>query len=131
MYPVKLFYGLGSISGFTAQDTISINQQQSVYPFKFLAVHEAKNLKTLHADGIVGLSPQKPDDRSELRFLDQMKQNRIIDRRVFSFYIDASRASGSKLTLGHYDLNKYADLDNDSLYWHKSVDDRYWSAQLA
>lgn len=63
MFPVKLFYGLGSISGFTAQDTITINGQASIYPFKFLAVHEAKSLTSLHADGIVGLSPQKPEDR--------------------------------------------------------------------
>lgn len=54
-----------------AEDTITINDKV-IYPYKFLAVHEAKSLTTLHADGIVGLSPQKPDEQKELRFIDQL-----------------------------------------------------------
>ena len=43
LYPIKQFYGLGSISGFMAQDTITI-KDKVIYPYKFLAVHEAKSL---------------------------------------------------------------------------------------
>ena len=53
----------------------------------------------------------------------------MIDQRVFSFYLDAGNTKGSKLTLGSYDLNEYSDL-SDTLYWHKSTDDRYWSSSL-
>ena len=47
----------------------------------FLAVKSAKNLYSLHSDGILGLSPKKPSETDNIDlFITQMKNYGIIKK---------------------------------------------------
>ena len=50
-----------------------------------LDVFEAKDLSNVRSSGLVGLSPAK--DPKCKRFLDDLKEQGVIDKKIFSFFI--------------------------------------------
>lgn len=88
-----------------------------------LDVFEAKDLSNVRSSGLVGLSPAQ--DFRNKRFLDDLKEQGVIEQRVFSFFITnyfealtqisninngqevysvEQIAPGSKLIIGGYDV---------------------------
>ena len=50
-----------------------------------MEVYKTRALGNVRAAGLVGLSPAK--DYRNKRFMDDLKEQGVIDQRVFSFYI--------------------------------------------
>jgi hypothetical protein len=112
--------------------------------FRMLEAYKGKSLLKLRAHGLVGLSPAK--DVRTPRFIDTLYDSGAIKKKVFSFFItkyyeaiaqgkDAEYvediAPGSKLIIGGYDLEKYADpKENGKIHWIKLRPDKdgdnYW-----
>ena len=76
-----------------------------------LGVFETRQLDNLKAGGLVGMGPSAADYRMPL-FMDMMKEMGAIKEKVFGFYLTnnmyTGEQEGSILTIGGYDLDKYA-----------------------
>jgi hypothetical protein len=84
---------------------------------------------------LVGLSPAK--DSRNLRFLDDLYKNGVVEHRIFSFFITnyfeaiaqitdpnynpapEDLAKGSKLVIGGYNLTEFTTPGQDEIYWLK------------
>lgn len=75
-------------------------------------------LDTLVGDGILGLGPDTLTDMPKL-FMDSLKEQGVIDQRVFSFLIGLDHNLPSKFTVGGYDLAKYA---KGPIQWHDTLE---------
>lgn len=116
-----------------------------------LDVYESDKLSNVRASGLVGLSPAK--DYRNKRFLDDLKEQNVIDYKVFSFFItnyfealsqiteqqsqDAnptieSIAPGSKLIIGGYNVEEYTPEGENTIYWLKTSDvqSNYWTIDM-
>lgn len=62
--------------------------------------------------------------------MDQLHAQGAVKNRIFSMYLKADSSKGSKIVLGGYNLDKYADQE-DSLFWHKSIDEHFWSVAMS
>ena len=89
-----------------------------------LGVFQTRQLNNLKAGGLVGMAPSAADYRIPL-FMDMMKDMGAIKEKVFGFYLTNNMYSeepeGSILTIGGYDLTKYAKA-NQTVRWHKLID---------
>ena len=67
------------------------------------------------SDGLVGMSPKETDDFGNL-FISKMKESGVIDKAIFSLYINLEE-DASMMQLGGYDLDTYA-LPGARVSWH-------------
>lgn len=114
-----------------------------------LEVYKTRDLANVRAAGLVGLSPAF-DPRCK-RFLDDLKEQGVIDQRVFSFFItdyfeaitqvDNARiqyqgpieglAAGSKLVIGGYDVQEFTPEGKRNIHWiDVSNSDQMWTADM-
>jgi len=75
-------------------------------------------LDTLVGDGILGLGPDTLTDMPKL-FIDSLKEQGVIDTRVFSFLIGLDHNLPSYFMVGGYDLAKYA---KGPIQWHETLE---------
>ena len=96
----KLNYGSANLQGFIWEDLTCLNQasgkmtketmkKNKCSPFEFLALYKADGLEE-GADGILGLSPHKNEEKRKLHYLWALKDSGIIDRAMVSFSISSS-----------------------------------------
>ena len=78
----------------------------------------------LITDGIIGLAPVPYDKNSELLF-DLLKEQGVIEDRVFSFLVGAKKQR-SVFTIGGYN-ESYA---KTNLTWHNINQEKHWSLNL-
>lgn len=94
----------------------------------FLVGYNAQDFTGYNGDGICGLGFSKLSDDYPT-FLDQLKTNKIIEQRSFSFYLSYKELESSKLSeliLGGYD-DKYM---QEPFSYADVVDDEYWAVAL-
>ena len=76
MQKKQIRYGKGAVEGQIVRDTIKFDEADELsVEMNFLLVDSAKELNTLHSDGIVGLSPKVPDAEDDVQlFVRQLKK---------------------------------------------------------
>ena len=141
---VKVSYGTGKVEGNIAKEKICFTESSDLCmkQFGFLSVKHAQDIEGDQFSGVVGLSPgfYKSMDGSLLpSFVEQMIKfkdengNPLIDP-VFSFYLAQDPSIQSKIILGGYDLEKYANknLGEEDIIWHKlnENNDYFWSLHM-
>jgi len=106
-YPTSIKYGTGGADGYMSRDQVCLTRDNStcLKDYNMLSVFMTKDLKSMKADGILGLAPSQQKTRASV-FINELFYAGIIDKRVFSFYVTRGTYS-SRVTLGGYDL-KYA-----------------------
>ena len=105
----------------------------------FLLVHYAQDLESLQADGLLGLAPNAPPDHPYNTLVQDLYDNGVIDKNMFSLYL-AYEHRQSKIWFGGYSkkyLRQFVDdesLTDDQLAeqirWAPINTDYYWSTQL-
>ena len=93
---------------------------------RIAAVVAETGLDTLVGDGILGLGPDTLTDMPKL-FIDSLKEQGVIDHRMFSFLIGLDHNLPSKFMVGGYDLAKYA---KGPIKWHNTLEPKktwYWT----
>ena len=97
---VNTAYQLGSVTGHHARDTVCFNQNsKSCIDYDFLSVYNTTSLEGLKFDGVVGLSPSRKEGNTIL--LDKLKQNGLIDKKVFSLKI-GTEMGNQTITFGSF-----------------------------
>lgn len=89
---------------------------------------DSNELSGLH--GQIGLPIDNSYYGNYWDFINILKANKLIEDKVFSFYYDIENQEQSKLTLGYYNLQKFAD-SNDTLFWHQQdLNDNFWHSSI-
>jgi len=122
---IKLNYGQGEGEGQVTMDQVHFGNDISVQKQHFLTVTNMENMNTLMGDGILGLGFSRLSNGYPT-FLDSMKEQGIIQNKVFSLYLGSDPTSNGDETgaflLGGYDPHymkgnfSYFTV-NDSNYW--------------
>ena len=85
---------------------------------RIAAIVAETGLDTLVGDGILGLGPDTLTDMPKL-FIDSLKEQGIIEQRIFSFLIGLDHNLPSKFMVGGYDLAKYT---KGPIKWHNTLE---------
>ena len=88
-YPAiyDLHYGTGDAYGYYSVDQICLTAKDCDKEFVFATVYTTSKLASLHASGIIGMSPSEKNLIGDL-FLVKLRKAGIIDRSMFSIYVD-------------------------------------------
>jgi len=79
---------------------------------------------------MVGLSPNKVGARNLEGFLSQINMHKSMDP-IFSFYLSKNGKSGSKVTFGGYNAEKYAKAGKDIRWLDTDAENNnYWSLPM-
>lgn len=108
--PRIVSYGSGSMFGAYGQDTVCLSKDTCATDVRFLGC-EYIGFDLIQSDGILGLLPVADQSESDL-FVDKLFRQNKIAKRQFSFLIDSQDNTGSKMTLGGYDMDKFAEKDS-------------------
>ena len=111
-YPaiLDLHYGSGDAYGYISFDQVCLNEDSCADNFAFLNVAAQSGLSGLDGSGIVGMSPQAPDQGGYSYgdlFITKMKDAGVIDKAIFSIYAELEN-DNSKIHLGVYELETFA-----------------------
>ena len=112
-------YGSGAVFGYAGTDQVCL-QPGAVCAenHRIAAIVAETGLDTLVGDGILGLGPDTLTDMPKL-FIDTLKDQGVIDQRMFSFLIGLDHNLPSKFMVGGYDLAKYA---KGPIKWHNTLE---------
>ena len=80
-------------------------------------------MMNLNAEGIIGFARHNAADSLGRLYMDSLYDNGAIDHKMFSFLVALGNRGESKLTVGGYDLDKYA---KGPMHWHKLNDENNW-----
>ena len=118
-----LMYAQGSSKGYISSDQVCLGSDACVQDMLFVDVHSTSEIKS-HYNGVLGLAPggssiaaTRWSARSTNSYVDRLKQAGLIDKRLFSFYLnDEDDSDSSMITFGGYDVAKYA--PNQNVTWN-------------
>lgn len=130
-------YGQGEIKGTIFKDRVCLDADANrcVTDYAVLGATWAKDLSNVKASGLVGMSPKNFESKADSPlFIDLMYESGEIPSRMFSLYLTdyfstPDDASGSKIIIGGYSLDKYAKEGFD-VTWNSLVNQYYWSVKL-
>ena len=112
-------YGSGAVFGYAGTDKVCLMPDGvCAENHRIAAVVAETGLDTLVGDGILGLGPDTLTDMPKL-YIDSLKEQGVIDQRMFSFLIGLDHNLPSKFMVGGYDLNKYA---KGPIKWHNTLE---------
>ena len=142
---IEQTYGIGSITGSKAKDTICFSQQTQadkscVDSIDFINVKSSKSIDGDNFSGLIGLGPGGSGDEIS-SFLSQVQKKTSLSQSksslpinsVFSLYL--ANDKDGKLIFGGYDLNKYAKdgLKDSDVFWttQDKFENQFWSVQMS
>ena len=113
----SIHYGKGSVYGIEASDRFCLNNstEHCAEDFNFILVDNETDLDGLKSSGLIGLSPKKYENGSDL-YVSKMKEVGAIDEEVFSISIGTGQDK-SYITFGGYDLERFAQ-EGSNITWH-------------
>lgn len=96
----------------------------------FLSVDQGEDLEADRFSGIVGLSPLRSGGKNLEGVISQISNSKVI-QPIFSMYFAKKGQSGSKITFGGYDVEKFAQqgLKDTDVQWIDTDPENknYWS----
>jgi len=121
-------YGSGIIFGEVGEDRMCMAQgQMCADTHRIASVFSEKGLDFMWTDGIMGLGKRRYNDYSRT-YIESLYASKAIKKQIFSLSLNMEKDSGSKLTLGDYDLHAFA---KGPIKWHKSsIDRETWALNL-
>lgn len=112
-------YGSGAVFGYAGTDRVCLKpNEMCAEKHRMSAVVAETGLDTLVGDGILGLGPDTLTDMPKL-FIDSLKEQGVIEDRVFAFLVGLNHGLPSKFMVGGYDLKKYA---KGPIQWHNTLE---------
>ncbi|XP_078512426.1 pepsin A-like [Lissotriton helveticus] len=119
-------YGMGSVSGVLANDTVQIGTLVVTNQAFTLTSAEDNVFANFPFDGILGLSYPDMFGDGTTTVYDNMWKQGLIPDDLFSIYLSSYGESGSMLTFGAIDPSYY--LGN--IYWVPVSKERYWQINM-
>nr|XP_056707937.1 cathepsin D [Euleptes europaea] len=125
-----IHYGTGSLSGYLSKDTVSLGDL-SVKGQMFGEAVSQPGITFIAAkfDGIMGMAFPKISVKKVTPFFDNVMQQQLLDKNVFSFYLnrDPKGSTGGELLLGGTDPQYYSGDFNyvnvtRKAYWQVHMD---------
>lgn len=115
--------------GWDTRDQVCMSKESTkgngcMEDYLFRSVVYQEELEGLAGAGLIGLAPSGQSAGSQL-FVPSLFEQGAIKNNMFSMFIDQNDIS--KITLGGYDLDKYA---SGSLNWYDITTDFYWEIPM-
>ncbi|XP_062973204.1 cathepsin D [Elgaria multicarinata webbii] len=124
-----IHYGTGSLSGYLSQDTVSIGDI-FVKNQLFGEATKEPGITFIAAkfDGICGMAFPKISVNKVLPFFDNVMQQQLVDRNIFSFYLnrDPTASPGGELLLGGVDPKYFS----GEMAWVNVTRKAYWQIHV-
>ncbi|XP_066466216.1 cathepsin D [Tiliqua scincoides] len=124
-----IHYGTGSLSGFLSQDIVTIgNLQVKEQLFGEATKQPGITFIAAKFDGILGLAYDKISVKNVKPVFDNVIEQKLVDRNVFSFYLnrDPGATPGGELLFGGIDPQYYT----GELNWVNVTRKAYWQIQM-
>ncbi|XP_071414901.1 cathepsin D [Pithys albifrons albifrons] len=124
-----IHYGTGSLSGFLSQDTVTLGDLK-IRDQTFGEAVKQPGMTFIAAkfDGILGMAYPKISVDQVIPFFDNIMQQKLIKKNVFSFYLnrDPSAQPGGELLLGGTDPKYYS----GEFSWMNVTRKAYWQIHM-
>ncbi|XP_061466110.1 cathepsin D isoform X2 [Rhineura floridana] len=124
-----IHYGTGSLSGYLSQDTVKIGDLH-VQEQLFGEATKQPGITFIAAkfDGILGMAFPKISVKKAKPFFDNVIEQQLLDKNVFSFYLnrDPKASTGGELLFGGVDPQYYAGDFN----WVNVTRKAYWQVHM-
>ncbi|KAJ7422768.1 Cathepsin D [Willisornis vidua] len=124
-----IHYGTGSLSGFLSQDTVTLGDLK-IRDQTFGEAVKQPGMTFIAAkfDGILGMAYPRISVDQVTPFFDNIMQQKLIEKNVFSFYLnrDPSAQPGGELLLGGTDPKYYS----GEFSWMNVTRKAYWQIHM-
>ncbi|KAF5914991.1 hypothetical protein HPG69_014660, partial [Diceros bicornis minor] len=134
----NIHYGSGSLSGYLSQDTVSVPCGAALSTLGGVRVERQTFGEAIKQpgitfiaakfDGILGMAYPRISVNSVLPVFDNLMQQKLVEKNVFSFYLnrDPNAQPGGELMLGGIDSKYY----KGSLSYHNVTRMAYWQIHM-
>ena len=115
--------------GYISQESFEVDQDIVLQNFTFLLNGKSGNIKN---ENNLGININK---KSNLSFLNQLKQNNLIEKRIFSFLfgdsiISEARSFDGKVLFGILPHDIYPSFDEKDLKWTPNKENKNWNLKF-
>lgn len=123
---LQIRYGTGSINARIGHDTLQIGNMTLKNQYIADAIELSREFKDLPIDGILGmgLSKLSKTDTHKLTLIENMVEQKLIDKAVFGIY---TQPAGGDIDFGGTDPNRYT----GSIQYAPVTSDRYWLTKMS